>query len=608
MGEEQEYFSDDYAPGEEEESYDGDGEQVADASGDEEPLEASESEYALADQQGTEEYDSGSEGEFFDSPLTFLPDGEQDSDNPDDSYGLLTTFDSDQDDNGSSLLNTFDPQTDEGFGSAEHPEDQPFNLSPAEEENGSERAPGFSETRDADGNITITGTDGDDNLRVSQHTSTIDLGSINLFGSEIDLGQISMVDGVTVTDGEGRSRDYLGDAANRLSIHGGDGDDNLQVDANVRNNIGLFGDGGNDVLTGGAGDDVIKGGDGNDTIAGGAGRDYIEGNAGDDNIYGNEGNDIIYGGRGNDNLNGNEGDDYLEGGKGDDFVTGNEGNDTVSGGRGNDELWGAEGNDVIYTGEGNDRAFGSAGDDRIYAGADDEVDGGAGTNDIQRIEFGGDLGTRLNFDRNVDVDGDAVTDRPLTDEEYDEFRDRVEDDIDQHRSSPMGQQMLRDYDASGHDVTFRRIDNDNGYADWANRLNPSAPQPILGPNGELGTGQDVTIGYNPSFAPILSGKEETPNEVLHHEMSHGWDMLRGMLQRGTYTGSDEAQPVPNSERQAVGLPHTGPAFDNDLNPSTPPQNGNPDYATERGYSQELGRSLRPSYSGSFEANGPGPSR
>lgn len=57
------------------------------------------------------------------------------------------------------------------------------------------------------------------------------------------------------------------------------------------NGIALYGDGGNDNLTGGAGDDMLFGGIGNDTL---------NGNDGDDILDGGEGNDFLYGGLGND--------------------------------------------------------------------------------------------------------------------------------------------------------------------------------------------------------------------------------------------------------------------------------------------------------------------
>lgn len=46
----------------------------------------------------------------------------------------------------------------------------------------------------------------------------------------------------------------------------------------------------------------------------GDGEDIIFGNEGEDSLSGNNGNDIIKGGSGNDNLHGNEGTDIIDGG------------------------------------------------------------------------------------------------------------------------------------------------------------------------------------------------------------------------------------------------------------------------------------------------------
>jgi Ca2+-binding RTX toxin-like protein len=77
----------------------------------------------------------------------------------------------------------------------------------------------------------------------------------------------------------------------------------------------IYGNGGNDVLTGGPKDDWIDGGDG---------HDYL---------YGKEGNDQLYGQAGYDYLSGGAGNDYLDGGIGAytydiDTISGDAGADT----------------------------------------------------------------------------------------------------------------------------------------------------------------------------------------------------------------------------------------------------------------------------------------
>jgi Effector protein/RTX calcium-binding nonapeptide repeat (4 copies) len=425
----------------------------------------------------------------------------------------------------------------------------------------------LTETRDAEGNISLTGTIGDDTIRVHEH-----------------LSNKGTADGVSVDDGKGHSRDYLGDDANHLSIHGGEGRDFISVDPQVRNNLHLYGDAGNDRIEGGAGNDIIYGG---------AGRDYIDGREGDDTIFGEAGNDFLYGGRGNDVIEGSDGNDYLEGGKGNDVLHGNAGNDVVSGGRGDDRVFGDAGNDVLYGGSGTDEIFGGDGNDRVRAEKADFVDGGAGTNSTLRLEVNETLGSSVSYSSDLDKDGNYKIDGTLNNAEYDAFQDRVEDDIDLMRATPNGQQLLGVFDKSGHSVIVHRIDAVNGYAGWPT----GAPAPVLDASGNPGTGQDVTIGYNPNINISIDGKEESPMEILYHEASHTYNEVTGTLQNDIYTGPGEAAVILNLERQAVGLPNGGVPFDNDGNPGTPASSDNPDWATEHGMSHELGRAERPSYSG-----------
>lgn len=66
--------------------------------------------------------------------------------------------------------------------------------------------------------------------------------------------------------------------------------------------------------------------------------------------------DSLYGENGNDNVTGNSGDDILYGGSGNDYLYGNDGNDILDGGIGNDWLYGGNGNDtyIFAKGYGND--------------------------------------------------------------------------------------------------------------------------------------------------------------------------------------------------------------------------------------------------------------
>lgn len=117
----------------------------------------------------------------------------------------------------------------------------------------------------------------------------------------------------------------------RAPAHGGDGNDTLQLFTRFHKprtkHLGtLFGDDGNDTLTGSSGDNMLFGGDGNDSIVGQAGNDALDGGGGNDTLDGGEGHDRLEGGAGSDAMAGGpRGDtfyavdgtaDFLDGGDG----------------------------------------------------------------------------------------------------------------------------------------------------------------------------------------------------------------------------------------------------------------------------------------------------
>jgi hypothetical protein len=80
----------------------------------------------------------------------------------------------------------------------------------------------------------------------------------------------------------------------------------------------IFGEGGNDTLTGASGRDTLSGGDGNDTLNGGSGGDTLNGDGGNDTLNGGGSGDRLRGGDGNDLLRGGSAGDAMSGGRGDD--------------------------------------------------------------------------------------------------------------------------------------------------------------------------------------------------------------------------------------------------------------------------------------------------
>ncbi|WP_300622277.1 M91 family zinc metallopeptidase [Dokdonella sp.] len=390
-------------------------------------------------------------------------------------------------------------------------------------------------------------------------------------------------DGSLAVDVNGKAFQLEMADAQALTVRAGAGDDVIDVAADVKVNLIVYGEAGDDTITTGAGNDVVFGGDGNDTLRTGAGRDYVEGGNGDDTIDAGSGNDVVYGGDGNDVLVGGAGDDYLEGGNGDDLLRGGAGNDMLSGGNGNDRIESGSGSDRVYAGAGEDTIVNGAGKDVVYAqqGIDTITSSRGASVQVVNVDLAGSPGAK-----GVRVEGSP------------EFVQRVQADIDLLRASPAGRQMLAEFDrtaANGNSVTIRELANEeNGYAmpDVA-RGGTWADTELV--NGRAGKGESSVIAYNPSFH---MAEFPAPVVVLFHEMSHAWNAATGTFQPGDYRGSDaqdRSAGVPNSERQAVGLDNTGTPYDFDRDPGTPKTTANPFALTENGLRAELGLPARLHY-------------
>ena len=200
----------------------------------------------------------------------------------------------------------------------------------------------------------------------------------------------------TITAGTGTYVIYGNQGADSvIGAAGGDGDtvfggqdgDSLNYAASTEANL-LYGNLGNDTLTGGAGNDTVYGGQGDDSIVGGAGTNELWGNLGADTITG-AGDSVIYGNQGDDVLI-SSGDDTLYGGQDNDTATltgtgavvyGNLGADTLdgSGAAGANVMFGGQGDDVLIGGAGGDSLYGNLGADTITGGAGANLlDGGEG--------------------------------------------------------------------------------------------------------------------------------------------------------------------------------------------------------------------------------------
>jgi Ca2+-binding RTX toxin-like protein len=114
----------------------------------------------------------------------------------------------------------------------------------------------------------------------------------------------------------------------RIVISAGDGDDFVSA-CSSRVPAWIFGDAGNDQLTGSAFNDRLDGGSGNDLLLGYAGHDLLFGGDGNDWIEGHSGHDVLVGEAGNDRLEGGTDNDFASGGSGGDYIKGGDGDDLL---------------------------------------------------------------------------------------------------------------------------------------------------------------------------------------------------------------------------------------------------------------------------------------
>jgi len=130
----------------------------------------------------------------------------------------------------------------------------------------------------ADG-VIFRGTDKNDHIRVSRR--------VGPNGPEV----VADINGQVIAGG------YSG--GETVSVFAGDGNDQVEIDPSVTTwNAELYGEAGNDHLTGGVLGDLLDGGDGNDDLDGGAGDDELIGGRGRDRLDGGAGADRIRAGDG----------------------------------------------------------------------------------------------------------------------------------------------------------------------------------------------------------------------------------------------------------------------------------------------------------------------
>jgi Ca2+-binding RTX toxin-like protein len=81
-----------------------------------------------------------------------------------------------------------------------------------------------------------------------------------------------------------------------IEVHGLSGNDAISVSSKVHNQAWLFGEAGNDKLTGGGGNNLLVGGDGNDPLTTAFGTNVLIGGTGADKLTGGAGDDLLIAG------------------------------------------------------------------------------------------------------------------------------------------------------------------------------------------------------------------------------------------------------------------------------------------------------------------------
>jgi Ca2+-binding RTX toxin-like protein len=183
------------------------------------------------------------------------------------------------------------------------------------------------------------------------------------------------------------------------AMHGGGGDD-LLLDADTLDTALTGGDRQDELLwragvsgvnflnadieivNGTAGNDTIdsRGGSFQKTDGGGRGV-TVDAGGGEDKVWGSDNGDTLSGGTGKDTISGEGGNDTINGDAGEDNLSGGAGNDTINGGADKDTISGGDGDDALNGGLAGDTISGDAGKDTIHGDEGNDVLAGGTEND-----------------------------------------------------------------------------------------------------------------------------------------------------------------------------------------------------------------------------------
>lgn len=426
-------------------------------------------------------------------------------------------------------------------------------------------------------------------VTIGDSGETMDQIVIQATGADDDIQVSQRDDGSLDVTINGQTTNIVLEPGQELAIRTGDGNDRVTVDAGVEANIDAdLGNGDDTIHANGAGNDRIEAGDGSDTIvvSGGGpdGGDYVDGGRGNDTIRATGGgSNAVYGGRGSDDIEVDGDNNYVDAGRDDDRVRVDGNTNVVGGGRGDDRIE-SKGDNTIYTGRGSDSVDVREGNATVY--------GQFGVFDFWNRDSvtvrDGATAAREQVDLSM-----VAQDPPVNVEGSQEFRDRVESDLDFLEASPAGQQMFDEFRrarADGNEVTISELQNErNGSA------SPQGDRGFIGEDSE-GEGVGVRINYNAEHFKY-GDDYHSPLITLYHEMSHAYNGVTGTYQPDQYDGPGNHvdDGVNNRERQAVGLETSNDPYDYDGNPLTPPTTHNPYDLTENGMRDEMGVPTRDSY-------------
>lgn len=418
-----------------------------------------------------------------------------------------------------------------------------------------------------------------------QHSSDADLLARRIVGKRGDPSEVKILTatqgndeinisrsekgGITV-DINGRRTDFTSEEAKKLVIDGGEGNDRIIVQEDVRVPLFITGGQGNDFIQGGSGNDTIidnygqneiYGGQGNDTIiaggldltpdapplktieghsingniiSGGLGRDYIEGSNNNDYIVDEGGGGVIYGLGGDDLITVTSGQNYVDGGQGNDAIKAEGGRNMLFGGRGDDTIEVKGGSNVIVDGSGSNNISTADSSSCVYTSSSTKVAAGANTSVEETVS--------VPVPEFFQISGDSS------------FKNRVTSDLEALSDIPIGQKAFAAIAETGKKVNVSETPS-------GNQCSSGADGYFDHEDNKPNSGSDSTIYYNRASVSLnteAAWQDRPPLVGFHHELMHSYNAATGTMDNWAYdpyNGGYATGPfgVTGAEFQAVGL-------------------------------------------------------